>query len=92
MLVSMVTGLMLYSIVYLFLGRRGEDAFHRVGGLTWGLIGGLLAYIYALLQLPGSAWVLGLGTWAGLTTTLLGAIAGWLAFQLHFAGRRLQRD
>ncbi len=92
MLVSMVTGLMLYSIVYLFLGRRGEDAFHRVGGLTWGLIGGLLAYIYALLQLPGSAWVLGLGTWAGLTTTLLGAIAGWLAFQLYFAGRRLQRD
>jgi beta-N-acetylhexosaminidase len=91
MLLSMVTGLLLFSIAALFVGRGQADVQQRVGGLFWGLVGGLTAYIYALLQLPGSGWVLQLGTWAGLTTTILGAIAGWLLFQIIYSSKQPQK-
>ena len=78
----MVSGLVLFSIGALIVGQNQADMLRRLSALLWGLVGGLLAYIYGLLQLPGSAWLLDLGAWAGLAATLMGALVGWLLFQL----------
>jgi beta-N-acetylhexosaminidase len=50
-------------------------------GVRWGLatvIGGLLAYTYAVLQLPGSQWAFETPYhWGLMLVTLLGALIGW---------------
>lgn len=91
MLLSMFSGLALFTMAVLFFGRGQGSPTQRLGGLLWGLIGGLLAYIYALLQLPGSDWVMELGTWAGLMTTLLGATGGWVLYQLTMISKQARR-
>ncbi len=82
MVLSMLSGLMVFAVGALFIGREQGDANQRTGALLWGLIGGLLAYIYTILQLPGTDWILSLGSWAGLAATLLGAALGWALYQL----------
>lgn len=82
MLLSMMTGLMIFTIAILFLSRGNEDPSQRAGALLWGLVGGLSAYIYTILQMPGSAWILALGNWAGLAATFLGAVVAWGLYQL----------
>ena len=50
-------------------------------GVRWGLsalIGGLLGYTYAILQLPGTDWVFETPYhWGLLLITLLGSVLGW---------------
>lgn len=82
MLLSMLAGLMVFSAGALFIGRGNSDPNRRAGALLWGLVGGLVAYIYTILQMPGSAWVLDQGSWAGLTATFLGAVLAWVLYQL----------
>jgi beta-N-acetylhexosaminidase len=82
MLLSMVSGLMIFTIGALFFTRESDDLSQRAGALLWGLAGGLSAYVYTILQMPGSDWVLSMGSWAGLTATLLGAFLAWGFFQL----------
>jgi uncharacterized membrane protein YdcZ (DUF606 family) len=81
MLLSMITGLMIFAFLALFITRESEDPSRRAGALLWGLAGGLAAYVYTILQMPGSNWVLSLGSWAGLAATLLGAVLAWSLFQ-----------
>ncbi len=82
MVLSMLSGLMIFSVFALILGRGEESINQRAGGLLWGLVCGLLLYIYVILQLPGTEWILDLGNWAGLAATLIGAVTGWLLYQL----------
>ena len=82
MVLSMLTGLLIFTVVALFAGRGNVDPIRRAGALLWGLVGGLLLYIYMILQLPGTEWVINLGSWAGLTASLLGAGIGWALYQL----------
>ena len=82
MLLSMITGLMIFTVGALFIGRGDNDITHRTGALLWGLSGGLIAYIYTILQLPGTSWILDLGSWAGVTATLFGAVLAWIVYQL----------
>jgi beta-N-acetylhexosaminidase len=82
MLLSMVTGLMIFTVSALFITRESDDPSRRAGALLWGLAGGLTAYVYMILQMPGSTWILSLGSWAGLAATLLGAVLVWILFQL----------
>ncbi len=82
MLLSMITGLTIFTAGALFVGRGDTDITHRTGGLLWGLAGGLVAYIYTILQMPGTGWVLDLGNWAGVTATLFGAVLTWIVYQL----------
>ena len=50
-------------------------------GVRWGLsalIGGLLGYTYAILQLPGTAWIFETPYhWGLFLITLLGSLLGW---------------
>jgi beta-N-acetylhexosaminidase len=81
MLLSMVTGLMIFTVSALFISRESANPSRRAGALLWGLVGGLAAYVYMILQMPGSNWVLSLGSWAGLAATLLGAVLAWILYQ-----------
>jgi hypothetical protein len=55
----------------------------QVGWLLWALAGSLIAYNYYALGLPGTAVLQSLGSWAGLLTTLLGGVAGIIAYHLN---------
>lgn len=64
-------------------GRNGhDDLSQRIRLIAWGYVGGLLAYNYYLLGLPGAGSLQLFGSWASLLTTtgggLLGLVLGWL--------------
>lgn len=82
MLLSMLTGLVIYTVGALFISRENDAHSQRAGALLWGMVGGLITYIYMLLQMPGSDWLLSLGSWAGMTATLLGAVLAWSLYQI----------
>jgi beta-N-acetylhexosaminidase len=81
MLLSMFTGLLIFTFAAIFITRESDDPSRRAGALLWGLVGGLTAYVYTILQMPGSDWVLSLGSWSGLAASLLGAVVSWVLFQ-----------
>jgi beta-N-acetylhexosaminidase len=64
-------------------GRSGANLVQLVRWLLWGIIGGLIAYNYFALRLPGATWFSEFGPWAGLISTLLGGLAGLAAFHGH---------
>ena len=86
MVLSMLSGLMLFTAGALILSRDNRNTNDRLGAILWGLVGGLVLYIYTLLQMPGTDWIANLGIWAGLAATLGGAMTGWLLYQLFAAG------
>jgi beta-N-acetylhexosaminidase len=61
-------------------GRNGgsHNLTVRVRMLAWGLVGALLAYNYYALDLPGSAALDNLGSWAALLVTVAGGLGGVL--------------
>lgn len=54
-----------------------------VSCILWGIVGGLLAYNYLALGLPGTAWLAPLATWGALLITLLGGVAGLLSYRIR---------
>ncbi|MFN2138090.1 MAG: glycoside hydrolase family 3 N-terminal domain-containing protein, partial [Candidatus Promineifilaceae bacterium] len=86
MLLSMLSGLLMFVVGTLFLTRDRRGGNRRTAAMLWGLVGGLAMYIYALLQMPGTAWFSGLGAWAGIAATLSGAVIGWALYQLLTGG------
>ena len=88
MLITFSIGLIIVAVLGFLLGRSGQ------GGLTktiryvlWGVLGSLIAYNYYALNMPGTAWMDGIGLWAGLFTTLVGGATGlviyWLSLKLN---------
>jgi beta-N-acetylhexosaminidase len=77
MLLGLITGLLVVTTVSIRTGHgRQIELAKRVGGLFWGLAGGLLLYIYFALEMPGTAVLVPFGSWAGLFMTMLGGAAG----------------
>ncbi len=50
--------------------------------VLWGLVGGLVAYNYFILGLPGTEWLQPLGAWAALLSTLFGGAAALFLYRL----------
>ncbi len=59
--------------------ERGEALSSRVQCALWGILGALLSYNYAVLGLPGTAFMVSLGAWAGLVTAVVGGLLGLAA-------------
>lgn len=84
MLVAVLTGLLVVGSVAAAAGRQWQiSTVKRVGWLFWGLAGSLLLYDYFALELPGTAVLTSLGSWAGLITTLLGGLVGLSVYWLR---------
>ncbi len=67
------------------IGRNGHrDLNETIRCVMWGLVGSLLAYIYFMLDLPGTQWLAVFGNWAGLITATLGGTIGLVLFYLRF--------
>jgi beta-N-acetylhexosaminidase len=78
-----VTGGVGYAVA-----RNESNSLNRtVRCVLWGLVGSLAAYNYFALGLPGTSWLIGLGVWAGLFTTLVGGLVGLLLYRLLTASR-----
>ncbi len=77
MLLAMFTGLLVIGTVGTVTNRRHTTDAQHVGWLFWGMAGGLLLYIYSMLDLPGTAVLAPLGSWAGLISTLAGGAVGF---------------
>ncbi len=77
----MLTGLIVVATGVLLFGQDRQTVSDQAGSLLWAVIGALIFYIYTMLDLPGSHALHNLGNWAGLLTTLLGGLAGWLLYR-----------
>ncbi len=83
MLFTMLLGLSITSMVAWFWSNQQQISFStRLKWVLWGVIGALLLYNYFSLGLPGTAVLHSTGIWGGLLTTLVGGIAGLLAYQV----------
>ena len=68
--------------------RNGHDGLsQRIRLIAWGFVGGLLAYNYYLLDLPGASPLQQIGSWASFVTTVGGGLAGLLIGWLQLVGR-----
>jgi beta-N-acetylhexosaminidase len=73
MLLTFGMGLVVTGSAGFVVGRNGRGSLSKtLRCMLWGLIGGLLFYIYYSLEFPGTAWLEILGYWAGLITTVTG--------------------
>jgi beta-N-acetylhexosaminidase len=66
---------------------RQDSLDHTVRRVLWGLVGGLVAYNYFALGLPGTSWLVNLNEWAGLVTVLAGGIVALLLYRLPASSR-----
>jgi hypothetical protein len=88
MLFYLGVGLFVTGGVGYAVARNESNNLNRiVRCVLWGLAGGLVAYNYFALGLPGASWLVALGVWAGLLTTLAGGIVGLLLYRLLTASR-----
>lgn len=82
-LVAIIMGMLIVGNIGLSFGHRQHvNLSKRIGWPLWGLIGGLLLYIYYALGLPGTDLLADTGGWAGLLTTLAGGLIGLFLFQI----------
>lgn len=82
-LVTMSVGLMFVAVTAVIGSRRLRlEPTQQIGWPLWGMVGGLLLYLYVLLGLPGTAVFSNLGAWAGLASTLLGGLAGLVIYRV----------
>ncbi len=82
MLTAVFVGLFLTIGTAVLLNRRRQSSPSDViGWPLWGIIGGLLFYIYYALNLPGTTLISNWGIWAGLISTLIGGAIGLLTYQ-----------
>jgi beta-N-acetylhexosaminidase len=88
-LLAMVVGLIVTGTMAVVAGRNGRtNLVQLVRWLLWGIVGGLVAYNYFALRLPGATLIGELGPWAGLVSTLLGGLAGLAAYHWQEVWRR----
>lgn len=81
-------GLIVTSSAGVAVGRNENGGLSKtLRCVLWGLIGGLVFYIYFSLDLPGFAWLDQLGYWAGLITTVTGGLIGLVVYRLSNNGR-----
>lgn len=81
MLIALSFGTALLGSLGLWLAyQRGAAPTDYLGWPLWGVIGGLLAYLYVALGLPGTAVLFTLGSWGGLLATLSGGLPGLLLY------------
>jgi beta-N-acetylhexosaminidase len=84
MLFALGLGLFVTGGAGFVIGRNDHrDLSETIQCIMWGLVGGLLAYIYFVLGLPGAQWLVKFGNWAGLITALLGGTVGLVLFYLR---------
>ncbi len=83
-LAAMSVGLMCVAVMAVVGSRRLHmEPAQQIGWPLWGMVGGLLFYVYVLLGLPGTAVFVTLGAWAGLASTLLGGLAGLAVYRVR---------
>ncbi|MGB3713254.1 MAG: glycoside hydrolase family 3 N-terminal domain-containing protein [Candidatus Promineifilaceae bacterium] len=88
MLMAFGVGLIVTSSAGVAVGRNENGGLSKtLRCVLWGLIGGLVFYIYFSLDLPGFAWLDQLGYWAGLITTVTGGLIGLVVYRLSNNGR-----
>lgn len=89
MLLGVFMGLLLTGSAGWTAARRNghDDLSQRIRLVAWGFVGGLLAYNYYLLGLPGAGSLQAIGSWASLLTTIGGGLLGLLSGWLQMAGR-----
>lgn len=81
LLTAVFAGLLLSGGAAFTLGRQQNVALvQQIGWPLWSMIGGLVAYIYFALGLPGTAVAGGLHMGSGFLVTLGGGLVGLLAF------------
>ena len=74
---GLITGLFIISLVAVVITQENEnDLTRRIQCGLWGVIGALVSYNYAILGLPGTAFMLSLGAWGGLITAVVGGLLG----------------
>ncbi len=74
---GLLTGLLIIGLVAVVITQEHEnDLTRRVQCGLWGVMGALLSYNYAVLGLPGTAFMLSLGAWGGLITAVVGGLLG----------------
>lgn len=79
MLLGLTAGIGLLAAAGILIGyNRHLPPTYLLQFVLWGIIGGLLTYLYFSLNLPGSARLLPLGAWAAILTTGSGGAAGLL--------------
>ncbi|GAB4158411.1 MAG: hypothetical protein Fur0021_28230 [Candidatus Promineifilaceae bacterium] len=89
MLLSLMAGIGLLVAAGIFIGyNRDLPPTQLLQFVLWGIIGGLLAYLYFSLNLPGSARLQPLGAWAAIITTASGGAVGMLLCWGREEGRR----
>ena len=89
MIISMFMGLALTLGAGILISQRHNNTpSELMGWLLWGVIGGLVVYLYFILGLPGSDILARFGAWAGLLTTVAGGLVGLLLFLIR--SQRLQ--
>ena len=84
MLTAVFTGLFLTSSLATTVSQRlGASPKQQIGRPLWGIVGGLVLYLYFALNLPGAEMIVAWGSWAGLATTVLGGLVGVLVYQIR---------
>lgn len=77
MLLGITAGLLVTGGTGYFIGRNGSSHLDKtLRWVLWAFAGGLLAYNYYALGLPGSDLIAGLNGWAGFVMTVLGGAVG----------------
>lgn len=83
MLLAFGVGLLVTGYAGIAVGRNERGGYtETLRCVLWGLIGGLIFYIYFSMGLPGSTWLEQFGFWAGLISTVIGGITGLLLYRL----------
>ncbi|RMG93631.1 MAG: hypothetical protein D6706_15005 [Chloroflexi bacterium] len=81
LLFAMLGGLTTTGFIPLLIRQfRQQPLSQRLGQLLWGITGGLLAYNYIMLHLPGSDILGPISPWQSLLITLLGGLIGLIAY------------
>ena len=84
-LAAVFTALFLSAAAALFISRRRRASLDdQIGWPLWGVVGGLIFYIYYALGLPGAAALANFGPWAGFIIALLGSLAGLLLYLFRY--------
>lgn len=83
MLLGITGGLLIMGGTGYFIGRNGGQTRldQTLRWVLWALAGGLVAYNYFALNLPGTDFLTTLGSWAGFIMTVLGGAAGLVVYR-----------